>query len=265
MKFIRLNAHPELVHIIECYWIMIDPESVVNTQKIIPDGFIELIFHFADPYLTDITGQWCIQSTSLLAGQLKSYFHLQNTGTSGMVAIKFKPQALTKLFGFDMFGLTGKIVDLGVVNCPALMKLRNIILPYNGPAEVKSKLDLFFKERCTGLSPDPILPALDLIFSANGRLSIADMVKASGINERKLERLFKTHVGLGPKYYARIIRFNYIFKLIKSKNTNWSDIVFQAGYYDQSHFIRDFKTFTGVDPSSYYFDEKDMANFFLNK
>ena len=96
-------------------------------------------------------------------------------------------------------------------------------------------------------------------------VTVAVMATAAGVSERQLERLFKKYIGLSPKYYARIIRFNYIFKLIHLKNTSWAEVVYQSGFYDQSHFIRNFKAFTGEDPSSYYFEEKNMANFFLNK
>ena len=63
----------------------------------------------------------------------------------------------------------------------------------------------------------------------------------------------------------RIIRFNYIFKLIQDNNQSWSGLAYEASYFDQSHFIRNFRDFTGENPSDYDFDEKNMANFFLQK
>lgn len=261
MEFFRIEPHPQLKRLIECYWAVIDSSTTVNCQKIVPDGFTEIIFHFADPYRTDIGGTWCNQAQSLLAGQLKRYFHLQNTGTSGMVAVKFKPQALAQLFGLDMSHLTGKIIDLESFDSMALARLKTVTLPFTGEADLKAKLDLFFLEY-QELPVNPIEMALDLIFMNNGRVTVADMVRIAGINERKLERLFKKQVGLSPKYYARIIRFNYIFQLIRLKEVTWNEIVYRAGYYDQPHFIRDFKAFTGEDPSAYYFDKEDLANFF---
>lgn len=126
-------------------------------------------------------------------------------------------------------------------------------------------LDNYFVSLVPTATANPIKQQLDLIFSTNGMLTVAEMATAAGISERQLERLFKKYIGLSPKYYARIIRFNYIFELIKSKQHTWAEVVYQSGYYDQSHFIRNFKAFTGEDPSSYYFEEKNMANFFLNK
>ena len=130
---------------------------------------------------------------------------------------------------------------------------------------VKKILDAYFAELIQTASENPLKEPLDLIFNSNGLVTLSDMGAVSGIGERQLERLFKKYIGLTPKYYARIIRFNYIFQLIKSKENSWAEIVYQSGYYDQSHFIHNFKAFTGEDPSSYFFEQKNMANFFLNK
>ena len=87
----------------------------------------------------------------------------------------------------------------------------------------------------------------------------------SGKNERQIERLFSKYIGLSPKFYSRIIRFSHIFELMRSKDNSWGDLVYKSGFYDQSHFIKNFKEFTGEDPSSYGFEEKNMANFHLKK
>ncbi|MGC4021921.1 MAG: helix-turn-helix domain-containing protein [Cyclobacteriaceae bacterium] len=75
--------------------------------------------------------------------------------------------------------------------------------------------------------------------------------------------MFRTYVGLSPKFYARIIRFNKIFSLIEKNDPQWIDLMNEAGFYDQSHLIRNFKAFTGEDPSAYNFSKKTLANFFL--
>jgi methylphosphotriester-DNA--protein-cysteine methyltransferase len=96
-------------------------------------------------------------------------------------------------------------------------------------------------------------------------MSIGEIASRTGFTERHIEQLFKKHVGLTPKFLARIVRFNRIFHLISDKQPDWSDIVFQSGFYDQSHFIRNFKAFTGEDPSRYMFSRPDLANFFLRQ
>lgn len=271
MEFTRINPHPSLTEFIECYWMMYSDNTLPVVEKIIPDGFTELIFNYREVYQSQIGGHWSLQSPNLLAGQLRTFFYLQNTGTTGSVAIKLKPAALTQLFGLSMDQYVDQIEDLDAIPHPALkaltVQITNAVdLKHAQQANViKQLLDNYLISLVQTATANPLKQPLDLIFRLNGIVTVAEMATAANLSERQLERLFKKYIGLSPKYYARIIRFNYIFELIKSKQLTWAEVVYQSGYYDQSHFIRNFKAFTGEDPSSYYFEQKNMANFFLNK
>lgn len=265
MKFTKINPHPDLEQFIVCYWMMQSNDPTPKIDKIIPDGFTELIFNYGNVYKAKTSQGWQLQTPNLFAGQISSYFYLENTGTTASVAIKLKPAALSQLFNLKMDQYTDKILDLDTFPNQQLATLKEKILPFKDEYQLKLVLDNYFIERSHSATENPLNNTLNLIFKSNGMASVAEMADIAGVGERQLERLFKKFVGLSPKYYARIIRFNYIFQLIKSKKSTWTEIVYQSGYYDQSHFIRNFKAFTGEDPSSYFFDEKNMANFFLNK
>jgi AraC-like DNA-binding protein len=265
MKFTRIDPHPQLEYLIECYWMMQDDDPTPNIEKIIPDGFTELIFNYGSIYKAKTNGEWYLQTPNLLAGQISSYFYLENTGPTGSFAIKLKPAALTQLFNLNMDLYLDKIVDLDTFPNHELATLKEKLLPFKDEGHLKQSLDNYFLALSKKATLNPLKETLDLVFSSNGMASVAEMIAVAQVSERQIERLFKKYIGLSPKYYSRIIRFNYIFQLIKSKKNSWTEIVYQSGYYDQSHFIRNFKAFTGEDPSSYFFEEKNMANFFLNK
>jgi transcriptional regulator GlxA family with amidase domain len=112
---------------------------------------------------------------------------------------------------------------------------------------------------------NPIEKAIERIFSSNGMLTVAAICKHCGITERQLERHFKKYIGLSPKFYTRLIRFSYIFQIAQEKKLSWTEVGLESGFYDQPHFIKNFKAFTGEDPSRYFFDEPNLANFFLKK
>jgi len=265
MSFTRIQPDPALSSLIECYWIVESGDSKVNREKIVPDGFTEVIFHFGDSYRTNINRHWQTQSACLLAGQISSYFYLENTGMAGIAAIKFKPAALTQLFGLEMTAYTNKVVDLETTGIEGLTGLKAVVFPFKDEHSLARNLDTYFLSLDLPLSGGAIVTAIDHIFERNGMVSVKEIAAAAGIGERQLERLFKRYIGLAPKYYARIIRFSYIFQLIKDQYITWAEVVYRSGYYDQSHFIRDFKAFAGEDPSAYYFNEDNMANFFLKK
>jgi AraC-like DNA-binding protein len=265
MKFKRIESLSSLKHLIECYWLIENDNAEPEAQKVIPDGFTELIFHYRNPYQINIDGVWHQQTKYLFAGQISQFFYLKNTGPVGMIAVKLKPAAFTQLFNVDMHLYTNEAVDLATLKIEKLEELKQKVIPFTNEEEAKHIFDEFFAGLLTTIKENPVTKAIDLIFETNGLIKVEEIAAKTGVGARQLERLFKKYIGLTPKYYCRIIRFNYIYQLIQQGNTSWQEIVYLSGYYDQSHFIRNFKAFTGEDPSLYAFEEKNMANFFLNK
>lgn len=96
------------------------------------------------------------------------------------------------------------------------------------------------------------LETLDLIHQKKGNIGLNEISNILGVSLRTLERSFQINVGISPKEYIRIIRFNYIFEyLLQHSFEGWQEITHQFGYYDQSHFIRDFKAITGYTPGEF--------------
>jgi transcriptional regulator GlxA family with amidase domain len=100
----------------------------------------------------------------------------------------------------------------------------------------------------------------------DGMIPIERLQKMAGISERQLERQFQTQVGLTPKFFSRLLRFQKVFKAVmQNRNLGWSFIASECGYYDQAHFIHDFKSFSGQNPSAYFNEDHRMAEYFTRK
>lgn len=267
MLFKRILPAQDLQRYVESYWIVQDDDTTIVPQKIIPDGFPEVIFHFGDKYRINISGEWMEQSRSLLAGQIKKHFFLENTGRSDMIGIKFQPAALAVLFNVSMDAFTDRVVDLEEALGEIAVPWKAIGFSAEAPEKKIEALEHFLREAVKQVKTETSLidNSLSEIFSSHGMCSVSDLAQKAGVSERYLEQQFKKQVGLSPKFYARIIRFSRIFQLVQEENPVWSDLVYGAGFYDQSHFIRNFKSFTGEDPSRYGFTRKDLANFFMKK
>ena len=265
MYFQRINPSNSLDPYIECYWFIESDDMVPHQQKIIPDGFTEIIFHLADPFRINLSGSWEPQAKSLVAGQISKYFFLENTGRSKVVGIKFKPTGLTDLFGLQMNSLVDKVLPLEILGLPGLEELGIQLQSEPSHEQIAGLIEEALKSFPKRKNDERMDQAIEQIFQTNGTVPMSELCKRLFINERQLQRLFQKYIGLSPKFYARIIRFNYIFRLLEEGRNSWTEITYHSGYFDQSHFIRDFKAFTGEDPSKYFFDEKNMANFFLRK
>lgn len=239
-----------------------DDTKEIHEQKIIPDGYPELIFHFGDPYEINISGDWVRQERSLLAGQISSFFHLKNTGRSRMFAVKLQPWTVNAIFGMEASDLSEKVVSLSPHEIPFLKALAYIA---TGTGHFKDKcleIGEVLRSQDFEFSPQ-LVDVIEDIVDRNGLVSVQELCDKHQVNERTLERQFKLHVGLSPKRYCRIIRHAYVFKVVQEKPDNWAQVAYKAGYYDQTHFIKNFQEFTGEDPSRYGFDEENMANFFM--
>lgn len=262
--YTRVAPAPGLESIIDCYWMVQSTDPTVRTEKIIPDGFTELIFHFGDPYRNQLDGEWHLQTRQLLAGQITRHFFLQNTGVSDIVAVKLRPASLTHLYGLRMSDLTDRVVDLREVLGERLKGVGEALQNAGHDERVALLNEHFLRSSVTAMDT-PVDRAIDRVFAKNGMTTVKEACEAAGVGERQLENLFKQYVGLSPKFFMRILRFNYIFQLIEQNNHSWCGLAYDAAYYDQSHFIRNFRSFTGVSPSEYAFMEENMANFFLKK
>ncbi len=102
-------------------------------------------------------------------------------------------------------------------------------------------------------NPDQLATmAINIILKAQGAISIKDLTAQLYTTERSLERKFASEIGLSPKQFAKIIQFNYsLNKLNDSHYSKLSDIGYESGYSDQSHFIKSFKKFTGKTPKEF--------------
>ncbi len=255
-----------LKNIVKSYWL-IDSEGngEIIQQKIVPDGYPEIIMHYGDAYEINLSGTWKRQETFLLAGQLKKHFYLRNTGVSGMLGIKFQPTALSYLFGIDMSEITDRVIPLPLT-IKDLFKEMTLKAGLDADSLFKS-LDAISTKYLGehAIEVNEIDEAVREIIRLKGNLDMATLCDHVACSQRKLERQFKSYVGLSPKFYARVIRLSHIFELMQQGDQSWSDLVYHSGFYDQSHFIKNFKEFTGEDPSAYGFEEENMANFHLRK
>lgn len=268
MNYFITEPSNSLASWVKSFWMIESEDEVPYVQKIVPDGYPEIIFHFGDPFESRFRDDWQLQSKNLMAGQIRNFFFLRNTGKSAMFAIKFQPWAITELFGIKMSELCDKVVDIDFPTLPHLDQLRTQV---NRPLSFEERVTLAeewlmnYKANHKLNENAEVKRLASSIIESNGIVPLKNLIQNTRVSERTLERYFKNHIGLSPKFYSRVIRLAYIFSMVEDEHADWMDISFAAGFYDQSHFIKDFKAFTGDEPTRYPFLEKNMANFFLKK
>tara|TARA_B110000091_G_scaffold192989_1_gene217754 strand:- start:2026 stop:2403 length:378 start_codon:yes stop_codon:yes gene_type:complete len=107
---------------------------------------------------------------------------------------------------------------------------------------------------------------IETIFETNGQFSVNELSKQSNINRRQLTRKFSSTIGLSPKQLSKTIRIQNTLKTLLTKEfTSLTDLAYENEYFDQAHFIKDFKEFTGLTPKEFYGNDLKMSMIFETK
>ncbi len=206
MRYREFAPGGEASRFIECYWELegAEPGAI---QRVVPDGHPELILNFGEPFAALHDGQWHTQPRSFLAGQITGPLLLRTSTAAHIVGIRLRPAGAAQLLGMPATELTNRTVPLDELGLKHLIERRDIAGIERALLERQSNRDDALVDR-----------ALKLLA---GRCDIAAAAGQLGISSRQLERQFKARVGMTPKLFARIRRFQHVFRALESEATGW--------------------------------------------
>lgn len=157
---------------------------------------------------------------------------------------------LEKLFGKD-----GKEIGQNILNANSTSERINLIETF-----------LLNRLKDTTTIDQIVKSTVETILTANGQLSVDELSRQNKINTRQLVRKFSSTIGLSPKQLSKTIRLQTTLKTLLTKNiTNLTKLAYENEYYDQAHFIKDFKEFTGLTPKEFYGEHLTMSLIFDSK
>ena len=172
-------------------------------------------------------------------------------GDIATLGVYFYPSAIKTVFAFDVNEITDDCLGLDLISKADYDLLLDKIIPLESHEQRINVLSQYFYRQIikNNLDSNKIDFALRQILHSNGLIRIQDLTESLDVSERSLERYFKQFVGITPQKYIRLCRFRAALDDIKNLNyEKLTDIAYEYGYADQSHFIREFKTFSGVSP-----------------
>lgn len=257
---------------VDCIWVLEAPAAAgeVEPEIVLPDGRTELIVHFGDAFRKaerDAEGAetYVEQARVLVGGQLTERIHLKPTGRIGCISVRFLPAGAARFFDLPYEDLVDRVVDFAGFEPDVARKMHDGIRDAASHDDRVAVMQRTLTQLLKRESEEDIYvrQACRYIMKSEGEYSVQELVKLIGFSERQLERKFKKQVGLTPKILSRIMRFQKFIALTKaSKSLTLSDAALSCGYYDQSHFIRDFTKFSGVSPVTYLNSSHEMSDHF---
>lgn len=233
---------------IECFWVMTSPslgKSEPQDHRVLPDCCSDIIFDF-----TGVRNR----SPSYVVGTMTRPVLFTTGGPVDLLGIRFKPGGLRPFLNVPLGECTDLAADLECFWGPAGSELWSQLVELKDSVARIALIETHLLKKygwCMGLDPY-VQHCVRVIESQRGQVTSKELERGTGLSARQIERKFNRDIGVGPKVFSRIVRFQEIIRCARlADHPDWSDIAFEHGYADQSHLVRESKEFSGLSPSSF--------------
>jgi AraC-like DNA-binding protein len=241
---------------VDTLWLYEGNPPEQTTERILPTGTLEVAINLRQNELRFYDGERP-EHCSRLSGAVFS-------GASGrsfspapesfIIGVHFKPGGAFPFLGLPADELADTHVDLETLWGAAASRLRERLCDARTSTERFYLLEEALLSRLRqGVEQHyAVSAALELFGKNRCGPRVMEAAKDLGLSQRRFIQVFKAEVGITPKLFSRIQRFQQARAFIQyDRSINWADLAVDFGYFDQSHFIRDFLEFSGVNPTDY--------------
>ena len=255
---IRRSTGPPLSRFVECIWYSARRVSSHPRERALATGAVTLIIRLEGEPLrifdsdADVQGR-CFRE-SLVWGPRGSHVVTDTARRGAVVGVQFKPGGAGPVLGLPASELTGVHVSLSDVWGAAARRLRENLLDAPTTEILFQRLEIELLARISRRRfPHPAAThALSVLAATPETALIGRIQKDTGYSPKRFIALFSSAVGLTPKLYSRIGRFQSVIRAVsQGAKADWAQVALDCGYSDQSHLNREFRIFSGVTPSAY--------------
>ena len=268
MLYLERRPHPTLAPFIKTFWYAFDPTATHRHERVLPSGHAQIVISLARDYLTDANHPTDPLQHSPAAIFLGIYSHHQQIDAidlSELIGILFHPGGTTPFFPDNTHLFTNCETSLEDLWGRAAANLRNDLREAHTPTRKFDLLDFALLHRLSESKTHRRNPTIDYalahLHQSPGTTTIAELTRTTGVSSRRLSQLFREQIGISPKLYCRIQRFQQAVQQIhRGADIHWAELALACGYYDQSHFANDFHAFSGLSPTTYSTAHRPWAN-----
>jgi AraC-like DNA-binding protein len=237
------RPHAALSPYVACYWSITSATPLIN--RVLPDGCMDIV----------------VSDTIEVVGAMRQAILVPIDNHTVTVGVRFKAGGGAAFFRLPLHELTDESLDLGTFWGRCAHELAEQVNEVDSIALKIARVELFLLRRLDlPASFNPTLQsAIALVKQTNGSISVASLRTQIALSERQLERGFLQYTGLTPRQFMRLTRFCMVVKLLHQPMLSLTDVAYRAGYYDQAHFIHDFKALAGLTPRDYRREQADVG------
>jgi AraC-like DNA-binding protein len=245
---------PDLAAHVVCFWTRVaDPAPRDTIHRVLPDGCVDIVLEFGAKSrgagmleVTNAIGVGTMTRPLIISGDMPDFY----------VGVRFRPGHALSALGLPAAELTDENIEYAGISRDPGADLDALSQLASNEERFDAVVALV-RRRLVGAAQVPlsVRAAVRRITVANGNLRVANLADDIGITRQQLARQFATHVGIAPKTFARVMRAHAALaradaaRAAYPRDVDWSAIALELGYYDQPHFIDDFKALTGMTPT----------------
>lgn len=246
-----IKPHPALQLYVSNYTLTFPTKTAISDHyTVIPHGCATMIF--------GIKGQ---ELDSQLFGPATQAVRVgdQAAGFDQILIVEFQPAGLHAFLGFHQHELTDQLFPLELLHAKIQQGMRRLLEKAESMQELVMGVDQLFLKAISKPSPSEVTGLTRSIVHHRGNISLKQLSKEAFYSERHLTRLFNEYLGMSTKTFSRLVRINHALRLLNDPSNGITKIHEATGYYDVSHFNREFKQITGNTPQGY---RQKMSDFY---
>jgi len=254
---LQLTPPPRSVqHLVKCFWTIENAPGLFQPEQyyLMADGCPEILFQYKGGFRQYAKEKAHVRMPHTFSKSLALEKEF------GFFGVRLFPHTVQQLFGMPASEVTELILEFDLLFRQGGRDLTDQLLEAGRHVDRVRLFSEFLLRLARYKRPDPLYGLVHYLDVHEGQVELADLRQQSGLSVKQFERRIKGITGFAPKQYSRILRFQSAKrKYISKKYESLTKLAYDCNYYDQSHFNREFREFSGV-PASHYFSYIDKGD-----
>ena len=258
MFYRRYTPQPPLAAFVDCIWYSEGLQGTHARERLLPNGESGIVFDLREEpvriYDAQEIGKFVTYSPAIFCGARVDCFIIDTSQQERVIGIQFRPGGAFPFLKMPAGEVANDTYSLDDIWPGKAAAIRDALMSARDVAAMFSLLERLLLAQLRGSSP--LHPAVAFAVNRLTRPAysprIRDLADRVGLSSRRFIELFRDQTGLTPKSFQRVRRFQHVLNSLRaSGEENWTALAYRCGYYDQAHFIHDFRLFSGMTPGEY--------------
>jgi AraC-like DNA-binding protein len=260
----KVPAGP-LSEFVACLWYSRGTPRSHEFERILPDGSVEIVINLQEDHFRvyEQHSNTLVQTVrgALVSGPRSDYFVIDTAQQLLTIGVHFKPGGAFPFLGLPAADIQNQQVALHDLWGQAASDMREELLEAASVDQMFEVLEKWLLRQASRIERHPAVVYALKEFRPGHARGVLDVTDRIGISPKRFIQLFQKEVGLTPKLFCRVRRFQKVLHSVAmGERIEWADVALHCGYFDQAHFIHDFRAFSGLNPSTYIAQRTEHLN-----